>query len=196
MSFLVRVILTLRPMTTPWKLELCVDAAGHDETRVRIAPVGPDRSPYLLVTTGAVIVHCLGPVAVMSTAEAWAAARVRASDWLPADATARRTEATSSGVVYPVGSVLFDGRQPWNLSTAGAGLNVTVGCLQVRVRDWTALDTHVRVWAQACDLAVRAFPGKTVTFGRLVEQARISSIQRAAGETGATQDRRRGRGRS
>lgn len=90
-------------MTTPWKWELCVDAAGHEETRVKIVPIGPDRSPYLLVRTGTVMVHCLGPSAVMSTAEAWAAARVRASDWLPTDATPVPARISSAGAAYPAG---------------------------------------------------------------------------------------------
>jgi hypothetical protein len=52
-----------------------------------------------------------------------------------------------------------------------------VGPLAVRAHDITALDTHIRAWAEASALAARVFPGKAVPFGQLVEHQRRQAIQ-------------------
>jgi hypothetical protein len=169
-------------MTKPWDVSLFVDAVGQDEARVRVGRGGHEQRPHLTVRTGLVLVYCIDAAAAMSAAQAWAAARVRISDWLPTEPPARPARVPGYGQAHPASSVIFEGRQPWNLSTRGEGLTVTVGCLSVRVRDWTALDTHVRAWSEASAVAMRIFPGRAVPFTQLVQQARISSIQRAAGE--------------
>ena len=179
-------------MTKPWDISLFVDAVGQDEARVRVGRGGHEQRPHLIVRTGLVLVYCLDAQAAMSTAQAWAAARVRISDWLPTEPPARPAPAPGFGGAHPGGSVIFEGRQPWNLSTRGEGLTVTVGPLSVRVRDWTALDTHVRAWSEASAVAMRIFPGRSVPFTKLLERARISSIQRAAGERDPDGPHRRG----
>lgn len=171
-------------MTKPWDISLFVDAVGHDDAEVRVGRGGHEQRLHLTVRTGLVLVYCIDAAAAMSSAQAWAAARVRIGDWLPTDPPARPAAARGVGAAHPTGSVIFEGRQPWNLSTGGEGLTVTVGPLSVRVRDRTALDTQVRAWSEASAIAVRIFPGRAVPFARLVEQARISSIQRATGERG------------
>lgn len=174
-----------------------MDAFGHDDTHVSIQTAW-DHRRHLQVRTGSVLIYCLDGAALTSTAQAWAAAQVHAADWLPRNQAAPPDRPTAAGAAYPVGSVIFTGRQPVNLSTQGDGLLVTVGCVQIRVRDNTALDTHVRAWAQASDLGTRVFPGRAAPFGHLLHEARISSIQRAAGELQPPKERparRTGRGR-
>lgn len=179
-------------MPKPWDISLFVDAVGHDQARVRVGRGGHEQRPHLTVQTGGVLVYCIDAASAMSAAQAWAAARVRISDWLPTELPARLAPVPGYGAAHPAGSVIFEGSQPWNVSTRGEGLTVTVGCLSVRVRDWTALDTHVRAWSEASAVALRIFPGRAVPFTQLVERARISSIQRAAGERGPAGPRRRG----
>lgn len=165
-------------MTTSWELSLSIEARGHDDTHVGVVPGHGGRSPHLNVRVGTVVVHCLDPRAVMSSAEAWAKARVEAESWMPAIRDPRqRPPASGYGAAYPAASVILDGRQRWQVSHAGPVLDVTVGPLLVRVHDVTALETHVRAWAQASAVATRAFPGKAVPFARLVEHARYAEIR-------------------
>jgi hypothetical protein len=86
------------------------------------------------------------------------------------------------GVAVPSGSIVFDGAQRWSVSTArGTGALVTIGCLQVRVVDRTALDIHVRAWSEAMDMAVQAFPTSAVPFSRMVSNARFNDLDRGLG---------------
>jgi hypothetical protein len=165
-------------MTTSWELSLSIEARGHDDTHVGVVPGHGGRNPHLNVRVGTVVVHCLDPRAVMSSAEAWAKARVEAESWMPAIRDPRqRPPASGYGAAYPAASVILDGRQRWQVSHAGPVLDVTVGPLLVRVHDVTALDTHVRAWTQASAIASRTFPGKAVPFARLVEHARYAEVR-------------------
>lgn len=80
-------------------------------------------------------------------------------------------------MAYPVGSILFEGRQPWHVDVSAAALGVTVGPLQVRAYDTTALETHIRAWTEASAVAARLFPGKAVPFARLVELERRAALR-------------------
>lgn len=165
-------------MTTSWELSLSIEARGHDDSHVGVVPRHGGSSPHLNVRVGTVVVHCLDPRAVMSSAEAWAKARVEAESWMPAIRGPRqRPPASGYGAAYPAASVILDGRQRWQVSHTGPVMDVTVGPLLVRVHDLTALETHVRAWAQASAIAVRAFPGKAVPFARLVEHARYAEVR-------------------
>ena len=165
-------------MTTSWELSLSIEARGHDDTHVGVVPGQGGRSPHLNVRVGSVLVHCLDPRAVMSSSEAWAKARVEAESWMPAIRDPRqRPPASGYGAAYPAASVILDGRQQWQVSHTGPVLDVTVGPLLVRVHDVTALETHVRAWAQASAIAARAFPGKAVPFARLIEHARYAEVR-------------------
>lgn len=173
-------------MTTSWELSLSIDARGHDDSHVSVAPGHGGSSPHLNVRVGTVVVHCLDPRAVMSASEAWAKARVEAESWMPAIRGPRqRPPASGYGVAYPAASVILDGRQRWQVSHTGPVMDVTVGPLLVRVHDVTALETHVRAWAQASAIAARAFPGRALPFARLLEHARyaeVRSIETARGQ--------------
>ena len=165
-------------MTTSWELSLSIEARGHDDSHVGVVPGHGGSSPHLNVRVGSVVVHCLDPRAVMSSSEAWAKARVEAESWMPAIRQARqRPPATGYGAAYPAASVILDGRQRWQVSHTGPVMDVTVGPLLVRVHDMTALETHVRAWAQASAIATRAFPGKAVPFARLLEHARYAEVR-------------------
>jgi hypothetical protein len=165
-------------MTSSWELSLSIEARGHDDTHVGVVPGHGGSSPHLNVRVGSVVVHCLDPRAVMSSSEAWAKARVEAESWMPAIRGPRpRPPVSGYGAAYPAASVILDGRQPWQVSHTGPVMDVTVGPLLVRVHDVTALETHVRAWAQASAIAARAFPGKAVPFARLVEHARYAEVR-------------------
>lgn len=180
-------------MTTAWDLTLSIDARGHDDTRVATLPAGSGGQRQLLVRVGLVTVHCLDGASAMSAGLAWATARFHARSWLPdldapLEPTPPGAAAGSSefGAAYPTGSILLDGRQRWQVTPRGMALAVTVGPLQVRVHDWTALDTHVRAWTEASAVASRLFPGKSLPFNQLVNQARRNACR----EWDATVDRR------
>jgi hypothetical protein len=165
-------------MTSSWDLGLTIDARGHDDTQVRVVRWAGLTSEHLTVRVGTVLVHCIDGAGAMSAGRAWAAARLEAEDWRPPlrepSPTARPAAA---GAAYPVGSVVFEGRQPWQVRRAGDALEVVVGPLAVRAHDITALDTHIRAWAEASALAARVFPGKAVPFGQLVEHQRRQTIR-------------------
>ncbi len=76
-----------------------------------------------------------------------------------------------------MGSIIFEGRQHWQASNTGDAIEVTVGPLLVRVRDMTALDTHVRAWTEASALAARVYPGKSLPFAQLVAQQRVAVLR-------------------
>ena len=180
-------------MANDWKLTLGVEAMGHDDHHVTLRHVTRDRAPYVVVRVGSVIAHCLGPAAVGSGAQAWAAAQARviAGDlpMLSHEAGRRPLTGGREGAAVPCGSVVFDGAQPWSVTISrDAGTLVTIGCLQVRVRDWTALDVHVRAWAQAMDLAVKAFPDQGIPFSRMVSNARFNELDRGVGIWQARED--------
>lgn len=161
---------------------LSVEAAGAQDAQVRIGRTGADRSPHVNVRVGTVIVHCLDPAAVMSIAAAWVEAETRIGRWLPDTAPPRTAHPRDVGVSYPAGSVIFEGRQPWSISTVREDLTVTFGCISVAVRDRAALETHTRAWREAADISVKLYPGRATPYGELLRDARISSIQRAADE--------------
>jgi hypothetical protein len=165
-------------MTTAWDLTLSIDAHGHDDTHVAARPAGTG-SQQLVVRVGLVTVHCLDGASAMSAGLAWATARLHARSWLPdlqdhpeQWPTAARADSSEYGAAYPTGSVLLEGRQRWQVTPRGMALGITVGPLHVTVHDWTALDTHVRAWTEATAIATRVFPGKSMPFSRLVDQAR------------------------
>jgi hypothetical protein len=172
-------------MANEWKLHLGVVASGHDDTRVSLRPMGRGRSPYVVVRTGAVIAHCLGPAAVGSAAQAWAAARAR----LEAMDLGFRGYAEPGPIgrpggeaAVPCGSVVFDGQQRWAIHvTRGTGVLVTVGCLQVLARDRVAFDLHVRTWTQAVELAAQAYPSRHVPFSRMLANARYNELEQGVG---------------
>jgi hypothetical protein len=165
-------------MTDEWKLSLSIDAHGHDDTHVGVVRAVGEGPPHLKVRTGGVIVHCLGPAAAMSAAEAWACARLAGETWLPAQDNRRPSApAPHLGVAYPSASIIFDGRQPWHLDHVGPAMSITVGPLKVVAYDVTALDTHIRAWTEASAVATRLFPGKAVPFARLVEHQRIGQLR-------------------
>jgi hypothetical protein len=171
-------------MANDWKLTLAVDATGQDDAHVRLRPVGAGRPPYVVVRVGAVIAHCVGPSSVASGAQAWAAAQARVETGVLEFPfyNERHKPDPMQGLAVPSGSVVFDGPQPWAISTlVGAGAIVTIGCLKVHVHDRTALDVHVRAWAAASDLATKAFPGRHVPFSRLVSNARYAGLDRGLG---------------
>lgn len=172
-------------MANNWKLTLGVEATGHDDRHVMLRHVTRDRDPYVVVRIGAVIAHCLGPAAVGSAAQAWAVAQARVNAgelYLPRGEGGRSAPGVAESLAVPAGAVVFDGAQPWSVSTSrGAGALVTVGCLQVRALDRTALDVHVTAWAEAMDLAVQAFPTRTVPFSRMVSNARFNRLDRGLG---------------
>jgi hypothetical protein len=164
-------------MTSSWNLSLSLDARGHDDTHVSVVPTG-GRSPHLKVRVGGVVIHCLDAAAVMSAARAWAAARLGGSDWRPPLREGQRPpEVMDRGAAYPVGSIIFEGRQQWQAANTGGAIEVTVGPLLVRVRDMTALDTHVRAWTEASALAARVYPGRVLPFSQLVEQQRVATLR-------------------
>jgi hypothetical protein len=170
-------------MTTSWDLTLSIDAHGHDDTQVSTPPMGGSSGRQLLVRVGLVTVHCLDGASAMSAGLAWARARLHAREWLPdlqtqEDRSARRPPVSSEfGGAFPSGSVIFDGRQPWQVTPRDSSLAVTVGPLQVTVHDWTALDTHVRAWTEASAVATRLYPGKAMAFNQLVNVARRDALR-------------------
>jgi hypothetical protein len=172
-------------MTDSWDLSLSIDAHGHDDTQVSVARGVGERSPHVRVRTGLVLVHCLGPAAAMSAAQAWACARLAGMTWLPRLDDRRRPAPQGRGAAYPSASVIFDGRQQWHVEQVGAAMSITVGPLQVLAHDATALDTQIRAWTEASAVAARLFPGQAVPFSRLVEHERIAqlkAIDRQAGQ--------------
>jgi hypothetical protein len=179
-------------MTTSWDLTLSIDAHGHDDTQVSAPPLGGSSGSQLLVRVGLVTVHCLDGASAMSAGLAWASARLHAREWLPDletqdDEWARRPPATPGfGAAFSSGSVIFDGRQRWQVTPRDTTLVVTVGPLQVTVHDWTALDTHVRAWTEASAVATRLYPGKAMPFNQLVNVARKDALR----EIDAQVDRR------
>ena len=165
-------------MTDSWDLSLTIDAHGHDDTAVRIVPGAGSGSAHLRVRAGNVILHCIDSASAMSAARAWAAAQLAAPDWQPALRDARPVPAAADlGAAYPLGSIVFEGRQPWHVDLAGHALAVTVGPLQVRAHDMTALHTHVRAWTEAAAVAARVFPGRALPFARLLEQERRARLR-------------------
>lgn len=181
-------------MTSSWDLSLSIDAHGHDDTQVSVVRGHGPSSPHLKVRAGLVVVHCLDGAAVMSTALAWAAARLAATAWLPPLQDSRRDPAPRGyGTAYPVGSIIFEGRQPWHVEETGRQMSVTVGPLQVRAHDVTALDTHIRVWTEASAIATRLFPGKAVPFARLVEHERLAALRAVDAEAERHRQRRKAR---
>jgi hypothetical protein len=181
-------------MTTPWGLQLSIDARGHDDTRVSTQRlVGTDQQ-QLLVRVGLVVVHCLDGAAAMSAGLAWATARVHAREWLPdaEEPELRARRATSRyGGAFPTGSVFYDGHQPWQVTPKEQVLVVTVGPLQVNVHDWIALDTHLRAWTEASAVAAKVFPGKAVPFGRLIDKARTNAFREIDAKLERDRNRRR-----
>lgn len=169
-------------MSKPWDVVLSIDSVGPQDAQVRIGVSGANRTPHVNVRVGSLLVHCLDPASVMSVASAWAAAEVRIGGWLPTTAPPRPSAAPGFGAAYPVGSVIFEGRQPWTVSTAGDGLTVTFGCVRVAVRDRAALETNTRAWREASAISAKLYPGRAVPYGQLLRRAQITSIQRAAGE--------------
>ncbi len=182
-------------MTDSWDLSLSIDAHGHDDTNVSVARGVGERSAHVRVRTGLVLVHCLGPAAAMSAAQAWACARVAGMTWLPPLHDRRRPAPApqSLGVAYPSATVIFDGRQQWHVQQLGAAMSITVGPLQVLAHDATALDTHIRAWTEASAVAARLFPGRAVPFSRLVEHERIAQLKAVDRETEQRRQRRRPR---
>lgn len=181
-------------MTESWALSLSIDAQGHDDTQVSIARGVGGGGPHLKVRTGPVLVHCLGPAAAMSAAQAWASARLAAMTWLPPLEERRSTALNPSaglGAAFPSASLIFDGRQPWHVERVGPAMSITVGPLQVIARDATALDTHIRAWTEASAVASRLFPGRAVPFSRLVEHERIAQLKAVDREAEKRRQRRR-----
>lgn len=165
-------------MTDSWDLSLSIDAYGHDDTAARVVPGAGSSSAHLRVRAGNVIVHCLDGASAMSAARAWAAAQLAAPDWQPVLRDTRPAPAAAGlGAAYPLGSIIFEGRQPWHVDLAGHALAVTVGPLQVRAHDMTALHTHVRAWTEAAAVAARVFPGRALPFARLLEQERQARLR-------------------
>lgn len=188
-------MLTVGCMTSPWDLSFSIDAHGHDDTHVGVVPGYGSSAPHLKVRTGLVVVHCLDGAAAMSAARAWAVARLATTHWLPSLYEAERATTppeagTGIGAAYPAGSIYFEGRQPWHVEHAGLALSITVGPLQVRVHDATAVDTHIRAWTEASAFATRLFPGKAVPFARLVEHERISALRALDAERERNRPRR------
>lgn len=168
-------------MSTSWDLSLSVDAHGHDDTSVRTWPSRGAGRDHLVVRVGMVTVFCLDGDAATSAGLAWATARLKAREWLPdlQDDHRRFPPAAERGYggAFPAGSLIFDGRQRWNVVPRADRLAVTVGPLQVNVHDFTALDTHVRAWTQASALATQLFPNRAVPFNMLVTQARRNALR-------------------
>lgn len=182
---------TVAAMTSSWNLSLSLDARGHDDTHVSVVRERGGGSPHVKVRVGGVVVHCLDGAAVMSAARAWAAARLGGQDWRPPIRNAQgQPDLAGLGAAYPVGSIIFEGRQQWQASNTGAAIEVTVGPLLVRARDMTALDTHVRAWTEASALACRVYPGKSVPFARLVEQQRLAVLRALDAQQGRRPARR------
>ena len=173
-------------MTNDWKLSLGVVASGHDDARVSLRPLGRGRPPYVVVRVGAVIAHCLGPEAVGSCGQAWAAASARVAArglGFPAHSGRGAPPPTrAGGLDVPSGSVVFDGAQPWAVTVVpGGGVRVSVGSVQVQARDRDAFDVHVRAWADAVDFATRIYPGRSVPFTRMLNNARYHDLDRGLG---------------
>jgi hypothetical protein len=177
-TFLGRSLATVRRMSDSWDLTLSIDAHGHDDTRVSVVPGAGSSSAHLKVRAGLVIVHCLDGASAMSAVRAWAAAQLTAEDWPPPLRETRRPTAPPGfGSAYPAGSIIFEGRQPWNVDRVGHALAVTVGPLQIRAHDATALQTHIRAWTQAAAVATRLFPGRSWPFARLLEAERRERLR-------------------
>lgn len=186
-----RCVSTVGGMTSSWDLSLTIDAHGHDDTQVSVVPGRGPGSPHLKVRAGLVVVHCLDGAAAMSAARAWAAARLAAMTWLPPLHETRQDPAPHGyGAAYPVGSIIFDGRQPWHVEQVGPAMSVTVGPLQVCAHDLTALDTHMRAWTEASAVATRLFPGKAVPFARLIEHERLAALRAIDSEAERRRPRR------
>ena len=171
-------------MATPWDLKLTVDAIGHDAAHVRFRRLSPDGAhPHISVRTGPLMIYCLDPRSVTDMASAWAAAQVRAAHLLPVDPLPRPASRTQ-GTAYPVGEVVLEGRQRWNVVEPKIGqreLLISVGWLNLRVHDRVALDTNVRAWAQASAFAGKVFGRpRTTSFDQLVEQAQIAAVRMSA----------------
>lgn len=177
-TLLGRSLSTVRLMTDSWDLSLSIDAHGHDDTAVTVVPGVGSGSAHLKVRAGTVIVHCIDGASAMSAARAWAAAQLSSPQWQPALRDTRRPVPPGGlGAAYPLGSVIFEGRQPWHVDRVGHALAVTVGPLQVRAHDMTALQTHIRAWTEAAAIAARVFPGRAVPFARLLEQERRERLR-------------------
>lgn len=169
---------TVPTMSDSWDLSLSIDAHGHDDTAVTVAPAGGSGRPHLKVRAGTVVVHCIDGASAMSAARAWAAAQLSAAEWQPTLRDIRRpAPPVGSGAAYPAGSIIFEGRQPWHVDRVGHALAITVGPLQVRAYDMTALETHIRAWTQAAAVATRVFPGRAVPFARVLEQERQARLR-------------------
>ena len=166
-------------MTNSWDLNLSIDARGHDDTSVTVVPGAGPSSAHLKVRAGTVIVHGLDAASAMSAARAWAAAQLTADQtWQPPlRDIPRPVRPAGLGAAYPVGSIILDGRQPWHVDRAGHALAVTVGPLQVRAHDMTALETHIRAWTEAAAVATRLFPGRALPFARLLEHERRERLR-------------------
>jgi hypothetical protein len=173
-----RSISTVPTMSNSWDLSLSIDAHGHDDTAVAVVPgVGSSRA-HLKVRAGTVVVHCIDGSSAMSAARAWAAAQLSALEWQPPLRDIRPpAPPAGSRAAYPAGSIIFEGRQPWHVDRVGHALAITVGPLQVRAYDMTALETHIRAWTHAAAVATRVFPGRAVPFARLLEQERHERLR-------------------
>jgi hypothetical protein len=169
-------------MNTPWDLQFTVDAAGADGHRVGTRSSGPGARPHLIVRTGPLIVYAVDGDSVTTMAQAWARASVTARKDLPTITERRRPAKRQPGAAYPVGDVVVEGKQHFDVIPPHFGQHhavVTTGWLTVRVHDQFSLDTHVRAWKQASAVGQRVLRTRPVPFARLLEAERRRAIELA-----------------
>lgn len=180
-------------MSDPWPLHLTVDAHGCEDSFVRVRRTAPGGPAHLTVRVGSVLVYCLDAAAVTAMAAAWARAYAGSADLLPVTSRQPRPLATLGGYAAPAAQVVAEGPTRWNVTAPRPGhryAEVASSWLTVRVYDATALRTHTRAWAAACDLGGRALTRPPVPFARLLAAA---NTQEAAYRYGTDRGDRRGR---
>ena len=137
-------------MSEPWPLQLVIDARHTDRVRVRPQRFGTGPQVHLAVRTGPMIVYCLDSAAVSSIAAAWAQAHASSVHLLPTTTPdPRRAASSTPGSAWPVGDVVTEGPQRWDVSAPRPGqafTTVTTDWLTVRVHDREALQTYTHAW--------------------------------------------------
>lgn len=138
------------------------------------------------VVTGPLLTVCLDGTAVQSLAEAWARARVEGASDLPLhgiqpDPPKYLPLPDGRGYAAPLANAVTEGRSRWEVTPPEQYrpyLTVSSHWLTIRVHDRTALDIHIRAWAQAQDLALRLMRGSSITFKDMTTEARAQRMSR------------------
>lgn len=161
-------------MVQPWAMQLSVDAHDLDTIRVRLRRFDTGPQVHIKVRTGPLLVYCLDGAAVASIAAAWAQAQASSAHLLPMQPASPRPPAGSRGDAWPVGEVVAEGHQRWDVIAPRPGQPftlVTSDWLSVRIHDLPALQTYTQAWAGACALGQRVMPNPPPTFDQLLRVA-------------------------